>query len=76
VADGAVAVFRQPSVTDGATGRRGHRRLTRFFSRALAPDNYALVLLLTVVSILVVAAIDLLPFPIPAPILFGGTLCL
>ena len=40
----------------------------------MATDNYPLVLLLIVMSILVVALLDVAPFPIPTPILFGGTL--
>ena len=55
------------------SGRR-NRRSVRIVGRIGARDNYPLVLLLIVVSSLVAAVADIAPFPVPMPILFGGTL--
>ena len=55
-------------------GRRAAPVPRRLWARVSAADNYSLVLLLIVVSILLVAVIDELPALIPTPILFAGTL--
>ena len=58
----------------GRPSRHGLNRLRRLGTHVLATDNYALVLLLIVVSILVAAVADGASVPLPTPILFGGTL--
>src|SRR5919199_18252 len=55
-------------------GRRAAPVPRRLWARVSAADNYSLVLVLIVVSILLVAVIDELPALIPTPILFAGTL--
>lgn len=83
-----VAAVRQPPAASHATGHRplrggapagrGSRHdipmRRRLWACALATDNYLLVLLLIVGSILIVALADVAPFPVPLPILFGATL--
>jgi hypothetical protein len=82
-----VAAVRQPAAANHGTatapaprgaGRRqarpSRRDPARLWQRLLATGNYALVLLLIVLSSLVAAVSDRAPFPIPIPMLFGGTL--
>src|SRR5436853_6637885 len=58
----------------GRLNRRGLRWARGRGRRALATDNYLLVLLLIVLSILAAAVADGRSFPLPTPVLFGGTL--
>ena len=82
-----VAALRQPAAANHVTAtapaprgevrrpaRYSRRTLSRLWRCLVATDNYALVLLLIVVSSVVAALADRAPFPIPMPILFGGTL--
>jgi hypothetical protein len=72
-----VAALHRPSAASHVMGRRNSRvipTLLRLWARVRASDNYPLVLLLIVLSSLGAALTDVAPFPVPTPILFGGTL--
>jgi Ion channel len=65
------AAVRRPGASPSALPIRRRRGLAW---RLLGTDNYALVLLLIVLSILVAAVADGASLPVPIPILFGATL--